>query len=154
MRDEEIQRILRGRDEVTIEREWAYGAWVQTLASWDTVISGTFRWVSSEDSVRRCSERWFHRQQPGVPVFYGIDPNPSGDGGHHLHGILATSGGMYRKDAWADWWKRYGVNRIEPILNIGGVSGYCAKYPLTGARWWNVLNCVQQALPSGNRGLR
>jgi hypothetical protein len=145
MKEEEIQRILRGRNVEVIAYEMEHAAWVQSLAPWDIYITGTYRWPASEDSVRRTSERWFHRQQPGVPVFYGIDPNPSGDGGHHMHGLAATSGGMYRKDAWADWYSRYGVGRIVPVTAIGGVSGYLAKYPLTGSRWWNVLNCVDNA---------
>lgn len=92
--------------------------------------------------------------QPGVPVFYGIDPNPSGDGGHHMHGLMATLGGLYRKAAWADWYHRYGVNRPVPIETIGGVSGYIAKYPMTGVCHWDVLNCVQQVLSSGGQSRR
>jgi hypothetical protein len=146
MSDAEIQRILRGRNEDVIAYEMEHAEFVASLASWDVYLTGTYRWPASEDSVRRTSERWFNRQQPGVPVFYGIDPNPSGDGGHHVHSLLATSGGMYRRDAWADWWARYGTARILPLTSIGGVSGYLAKYPMTGSRWWNLLNCHQSAL--------
>lgn len=146
MTEAEIQRILRGRNEEVIAREWEYAEWVKDLAPWDTYFTNTFRWPASEDSARRLWERWIRRQQPGVPVFYGIDPNPSGDGGHHVHALIASSGGCYRKDAWSDWWKRYGTNRVVPVESIGGVSGYIAKYPLSGSRWWNVINCTQGAL--------
>jgi hypothetical protein len=62
---------------------------------------------------------------------------------------LASSGGLYRKDAWQDWFNHYGVARIVPVDSIGGVSGYIAKYPLTGARHWDVFNCGQLALSNG-----
>jgi len=143
MRDEEIQRILRGRDVETVAREMEHAEWVQGLASWDIFFTGTFRWTCSEASAQRIFERWVGKVQPGVPTLYGLDPNPSGDGGHHVHGLLASSD-AYRKALWEDWFNRYGRARLEPIANIGGVSGYVAKYPLTGARWWNVLNCTNQ----------
>ena len=147
--ENEMQAILRGRNVERIAYEMEHADWVASLATWDTYITGTFHWPASEASAQRCSEKWFKRMQPGVPVFYGIDPNPSAiadpnvQGGCHMHGLMATSGGMYRKDAWADWKERYGVNRIVPVTEIGGVSGYLAKYPLTGSRWWNVLNCTK-----------
>jgi hypothetical protein len=123
--------------------------WVALLAPWDSYFTNTFRWPASEDSTRRLWTRWIAKQQPGVPVIYGIDPNPSGDGGHHVHALLASSGGLYRKDAWTDWFSHYGVARIVPVDSIGGVSGYIAKYPLTGARHWDVFNCGQLALSNG-----
>ena len=151
MREAEIQRILRGRDVAVIEREWVYADWVKSLAPWDTYFTNTFRWPASVDSARRLWERWIKKYQPGVPVFYGIDPNPSGDGGHHVHSLLASGGGCYRKEAWDLWWHRYGVNRVVPVTSIeGGLSGYCAKYPLSGSRWWNVLNCVQRRINFGS----
>ena len=149
MTETEMQRILRGRNVDVIQKEWVYADWVQGLAPWDTYFTNTFRWAVSEDSARRIFERWIAKKQPRVPVFYGIDPNPSGDGGHHVHALLAATGGCYRRQAWADWYqdgKGYGTARIVPVESIGGVSGYIAKYPLSGARWWNVLNCQQGAL--------
>jgi hypothetical protein len=146
MREEEIQRILRGRNVDQVAYEMEVATWVTSLAPWDVYFTNTFRWPASEDSARRLWERWIRCQQPGVPCFYGIDPNPSGDGGHHIHALLASTGGVYRKDVWRAWYVRYGVSRVVPIETIGGVSGYIAKYPQTGARHWMPLNCTQGAL--------
>jgi hypothetical protein len=151
MSESEMQRILRGRSVEVVAAELEMVAWIQALSTWDTFFTNTFAWPASEDSCRRIWERWIRSFQPGVPVFYGIDPNPSGDGGHHVHALLASSGGIYRSQAWDSWYQRYGVNRVEPIAAIGGVSGYVAKYPIGGARWWNVLNCRQQAFSGGQR---
>lgn len=160
VKEQEIQNILRGGSLQARADEFVMADWVSHLASWDTYLTLTFRpgrrlvgarhfhWVDTvtcEAGAQKSYERWWKKLQPGVPTIYGIDPNPSGDGGHHVHALAATSGGMYRRDAWEDWQKYFGNSRILPISTIGGVSGYIAKYPLTGARWWNVLNCRQPA---------
>jgi hypothetical protein len=109
---------------------------------------------ASEDSARRSFVTWWDLLQPDVPVVFGIDPDPSGfrPGSHHIHGIMATSGGLFRRPAFLDWLARFGRNRIEPIFNIGGVSGYVAKYPLTGARHWEIRNCVQMTTGMAGAG--
>jgi hypothetical protein len=154
MREAEIQRILRGRNEAAVAREWAFADWVKDLAAWDTFFTGTFRNREvtrggftfevgrSEPSAARAFERWMKKELPGVRMFYGIDPNPSRDG-HHVHGLLELKGERRRDALWECWWDKHGTNRIMPIESIGGVSGYCAKYPLTGARWWDFKNFVE-----------
>lgn len=158
MRLDEMQRILRGRNVDAIAKETAYAEWVQSLAPWSTFFTGTFRNMEvsrggftydvgySEASAGKSFERWMKRRLPGVRGFYGVDPNPSRDG-HHIHGLLELSSDVRRKELWADWWERYGTNRIEPIEAIGGCSGYCAKYPLSGSRWWNLINFTESAAP-------
>jgi len=143
MFEAELQRILRGTSVEKLLQEEVYADWVKTLAPWDTFFTNTFRWPCSENSGRRLFERFMRREQPRVPVFYGIDPNPNMDGGHHVHALLASSGGAHRRSLWRAWYELYGVNQVVPVEHIGGVSGYVAKYPLGGARWWNVLNCRQ-----------
>jgi hypothetical protein len=167
MVETELQRILRGRDIKTIAKEMGLACWVAALAPWDTYFTNTFRsgrrmigggtrhpgrnpvrWIDThvcEAGAQKSFEHYWKKIQPGVPCIYGIDPNPSGDGGHHVHALAATSGGLYRKDAWEKWQELFGNARIVPVESIGGVSGYIAKYPLTGARWWNVMNCRQPA---------
>lgn len=163
MKEQELQAILRGNCASRVAAEMEMTEWVKQLATWDTygtntfrtgrrLIGPPFRWVDTvtcEAGAQKSFEHWWKRLQPGVPSIYGIDPNPSGDGGHHVHWLAATSGGMYRKEAWADWQDLFGNSRIVPIILIGGVSGYIAKYPLSGARWWNVLNCRQPAFRMG-----
>lgn len=165
MRDEEIQRILRGRNPDVIDREFAYAEWVKSLAPWDTFGTGTFPPTSvrrggfdflqghSEPAVCRCFERWIKKEVPGVHYFFGIDPNPGRDG-HHVHYLLALGDRKRRTELFDSWFERYSVERdgkkvgarnsVLPIESIGGVSGYCAKYPLTGARWWDIGNFIQE----------
>jgi hypothetical protein len=148
----EIQRILRGRDVETIAAEMVYAGWVQELAPWTTFFTGTFRNVEvqrggftydvgfSEPSASRAFRRFMLRHVPGVRGFYGIERNPSREG-HHVHGLMAVAANVRRKTLWKEWWERYGTNRIVPIENIGGCSAYCAKYPLTSALEWGLVNC-------------
>lgn len=146
-----MQRILGGRNVDAVAKEMAYAEWVQGLAPWNTFFTGTFRAVEvsrggftvavgkSEPSASRCFKRFVARQVPGARAFYGIDPNPARDG-HHVHGLMVLPASQRRKELWKAWYDKHGVNRIEPIKAIGGVSGYCAKYPLSGARWWDIAN--------------
>ena len=121
-------------------------AWVDGLAQWDTFGTYTFRYTCRAWSAQKAFERFMAKTQPGVPVFYAIEHNPSHNEGTHVHALLATSGGLWRRGMWEKWMKQYGYARIEPVGNIGGVTGYCSKYCTKGAAWWNALNCVQGAM--------
>lgn len=120
--------------------------WVHGLAHWDTFATLTFRYQCRDWSAQKAFERFVERQQPGVPVFYALEFNPGDNLGTHVHALLATSGGLYRRAMWSEWFQRYGRARIEPVAKIGGVTGYCSKYCTKSRVWWNVLNCQQSAI--------
>jgi len=122
--------------------------WLEELAPWDVYFTGTFKWPRvSQDWAAKVTESFMARFQPRVPVFYAVERNPGlCDQGNHVHAILATTKGCYRKQMWHGWFSRFGVARVLPITAVGGVAGYCAKYVLKRPVWWNVLNGVQGAL--------
>lgn len=112
-------------------------AWIMELAPWEVTATFTFRWEASLDSARRCYERWMRRKLSRLSYFYSIEENPSRDG-HHVHSLWAGCRGVYRKEAWASWFERYGRARIEPARKVGDCADYAAKYLCKPNAWWNV----------------
>jgi len=112
-------------------------SWVRDLAPWTVISHLTFAWEASQDSTRRCYEKFMRRHLPQVSYFYAIEENPSRDG-NHIHALWADTARVFRKEAWATWFKKYGRARIEPVRNAGDVSDYCAKYVCKERAWWNV----------------
>jgi hypothetical protein len=60
-----------------------------------------------------------------------------------VHALWADAGSVYRKEAWASWFKRFGRSRIELVHNFDDVSSYLSKYVTKRADqvngvWWNV----------------
>jgi hypothetical protein len=111
--------------------------WVGKLAPWQVISHLTFRWEASLDSGRRCYEKFMRRHLPHVSYFYALEENPGRDG-FHVHALWSDAVGVFRKEAWASWFKRYGRARIEPVRNQGDVTDYCAKYVTKERAWWNV----------------
>lgn len=112
-------------------------SWVDSLAPWEVISHLTFRWEASLDSARRGYERFMKRSQPHLSYFYAIEANPSRDG-YHIHALWADCKTMYRKEAWATWFERFGRARIEPVKDQRDVANYCAKYVTKARAWWNV----------------
>lgn len=125
--------------------------WVSSLAPWQVVAHLTWRDRVGQDgiargisvtSASRCFEKFMSRQLPHLSYFYAVEPNPSRYG-THVHALWADAKGVYRKEAWASWFKRFGRARIEPVRNCDDVSSYLSKYVtkrsdgLDGV-WWNV----------------
>jgi len=77
------------------------------------------------------------RALPHLSYFYAEEANPSRDG-YHIHALWADAKTLYRKEAWATWFKRFGRARIEPIRSNADVASYCAKYVTKERAWWNV----------------
>lgn len=111
--------------------------WVANLARWELAFTGTFRWESSLDSSRRCFERFMKRECSDVSYFYALEQNPSRDG-WHCHSLFASTAGLYRKGVWAQWFSRFGRNRLEPIRHRIEAENYVAKYVTKECAWWNV----------------
>lgn len=110
--------------------------WVDGLAPWDCICHLTFRWEVSLDAARRSYERFMRKQWPRVSYFYAEEQNPSRDG-YHIHALWAARD-IYRKEAWAGWFNRFGRARIEPVRSKEDVTCYCAKYVTKEGAWWNV----------------
>lgn len=111
--------------------------WVNWLAPWEVISHLTWRWESSLDSSRRTFERFMRRHLSRVSYFYALEQNPSRDG-YHVHALWADAGSIFRREAWAAWFKRYGRARIEPVRSFEDVSGYCAKYVTKERAWYDV----------------
>jgi len=111
--------------------------WVNWLGPWDVIAHLTFRWEVSLDAARRGYERFMRRALPEVSYFYAEEANPARDG-YHVHALWGDARTVYRKEAWATWFKRFGRARIEPVRDHGDVSRYCAKYVTKEGAWWNL----------------
>ena len=97
----------------------------------------TFKWEASQDSVRRCYEKFMRAELPWVSYFYAIEQNPSRDG-HHVHAIWCDCEHSKRRDIWRDWFAQYGRARIEPVRGQDDVALYVAKYVTKGNAWWDL----------------
>jgi hypothetical protein len=135
--------IRQGFDRIVLNE------FVAGLAFWTVFATVTFKRegvtvAGASRAFERFCQKWLRR----IPVIYYVEPNPTrDDGGHHVHALLAC-GDLSRKSLWEVWFKKHGVCRFEPIGNIGGVAGYCAKMaPYVtkshhkGGLWWNILHC-------------
>jgi len=111
--------------------------WVNFLAPWDVISHLTFRWEASLESGRKSYEKFMRKHLPRVSYFYALEENPSRDG-FHVHSLWSDAQGVYRKEAWAKWFKKYGRARIEPVKSQNDVAGYCSKYCTKACAWWNV----------------
>lgn len=113
--------------------------WIQEMASpggWEVMATFTFRWESSLDSTRRIFEKWMRQRFCQVSYFYGIEENPSRDG-CHVHALWADCRGVFRREAWANWFKRYGRAVVEPVRSKGDSAEYASKYLCKPNAWFN-----------------
>ena len=106
-------------------RGWLYAcALRQAVRQGLAVVEPGGRPRGSWANAYRAGKAW------AVPVFaLGVERH--GDGVIHLHGLVKFSdklGDVSRRDAWADWFKRHGINRIEPPKSSGHVARYVSKY--------------------------
>jgi len=164
-------RIWVGGGELQRKQDHAQMAhWVSSLAPWQVVAHLTWRdrvgydgiaRGISVDSAAKSYEGFMRRQLPHLSYFYSVEPNPSRYG-THVHALWADARGVYRKEAWASWFKRFGRARIEPVRTIDDVSNYLSKYVTkTDGTWWNcklqwhrvqALNNCQFVLRDGSLG--
>lgn len=141
----EVARMLAPAGEDYLKQQLAFDKvervrWIEGLASWEIMATGTFRWQASLDSARRVFEKFMSRKYPHLSYFYALERNPGRDG-FHVHSLWADCRGLYCKEAWHDWWVRYGRNLVDRIRNKRDSSEYAAKYLCkenSGDYWWNV----------------
>lgn len=145
-----MDRILMNENQDVMDAA-QMGDWVNYLAPWEVIAHLTWRdridahgvpHGISCDSAARAFEKFMRRRLPSVSYFYAVEQNPSRDGSH-VHALWADARGVYRKEAWASWFKQFGRARIEPVRNHADVSSYCAKhlvssYATKAPIWWNV----------------
>jgi hypothetical protein len=113
-------------------------AFVESLAFWKVFATHTYRWNASLRSAGRVYQRFMQRSLPSISYFYAVESHPGGHGGH-VHAIW-DSWDAPRISTHREWLKRYGRNRIEPILGRKDVVEYCSKvcYLLKESRcWWD-----------------
>jgi hypothetical protein len=64
-------------------------------------------------------------------------------GTYHVHGLLKLPVGVNEQRActmlWRSAFDAFGRSRFEPIEQMGGVVGYCAKYLLKHVTAWSFL---------------
>jgi hypothetical protein len=111
--------------------------WLRDLAPWKVMATFTFRWSAGLYSAQRCFEKTMARRLPGVSYVEALEANPGRDG-YHVHSLWADCESVFRRNEWANWLKRYGRARIEPVRNASDVSGYASKYLLKDDAWFNV----------------
>jgi hypothetical protein len=120
---------------------------VEDLARWQVYFTGTFVFECRQDSARRCYEKFMERGLPSVTYFYALELNGHG---WHVHALWSGTDQVFRRDVWAKWFDRYGINRILPIRQRASdgftVAKYCAKYLCKEGAWWNT-----NARPAGER---
>lgn len=126
-------------------------SWVNWLAPWQVIAHLTWRdhidaagvpHGIGQWSAAKSFERFMKRELPHLSYFYAVEQNPSREGSH-VHALWADAGAVYRKEAWAAWFKHHGRARIEQVRNHADVSSYCAKhlvasYTTKAPIWWNV----------------
>jgi hypothetical protein len=108
------------------------------LAPWYVFATHTFRWNASLRSAGRVYERFMRKSLPTISFFYAVESHPGGHGGH-VHAIWDSLEAP-RKATHREWLRRYGRNRIEPVLGRADVVDYCSKvcYLLKENRcWWD-----------------
>lgn len=117
-------------------------SWVNWLAPWEVISHLTFAWECSQDSGRRVFERFMLRHLARVSYFYALEQNPARDG-FHVHCLWADCSSVFRREAWAAWFGRYGRARIEPVRSHEDVSDYVSKHVVSSyvtkdPIWWNL----------------
>jgi len=110
--------------------------WINHLAPWEITATFTFRWESSLDSTRRIFEKFMRRKFGRLSYYYAIEPNPNRYG-NHVHSLWADASGVFRREAWAAWFQRYGRAKIEPVKSPQDSAQYASKYLCKADAWWN-----------------
>lgn len=119
----------------------AWGAWLSDLADWDWYLTLTFRSPSPEEQARGYTQRGWKYAEKAWEAFIMALPAPLGikhwvrmfeftkwRGVPHIHALISGAKDLRRDEAWAWWFKRYGINRILPYDRSLGAGYYLCKY--------------------------
>lgn len=114
--------------------------WLHSLAPWELFFTGTFSWESTNQAAQRGFEKFMKKEMPGVTYFYVTEKNPSRPG-YHIHALISGAETYLRKAIWKKWYKRFGINKLEPVRSRAKVEKYttkhCANYLTKGYGWYN-----------------
>ena len=77
---------------------------------------------------------------PDCTWFYVTEKNPSRPG-YHIHALISGAETYRRKAIWKKWFKRFGINKLEPVRSRKKVEDYttkhCANYLTKGYGWYD-----------------
>ena len=109
--------------------------WLHGMAPWQWFFTGTFSYEASNASAQRAWTKFMRKHMSDVSWFYVTERNPS-RAGYHVHALLHGVDGYSSTSIWKAWFKRFGINRLEPVRSRRKVEEYttkhCANYLLKG----------------------
>ena len=118
--------------------------WIEGLTRWTTKLDMTFGWNCDEFRAQRVFVNFMQEKLPSSTFLYAVERDPNQEKvantrqginqACHVHAIsdtdwqiLKDKQGIERRDIWANWKKRMGMNRIEPVDNVRDATGYAMK---------------------------
>ena len=122
------------------ELKQAWGKWLSGLADWDWYATLTFRDPSDPDRPGWTKPGWayakgawgrFVQSLPiplGEPIWVRMFELQRWRGVPHIHALIGGVKDLRRDEAWAWWFKRYGLARILPYDPSLGAGYYLCKY--------------------------
>lgn len=117
-----------------------FSNWLHNLAPWELFFTGTFSWEASNGAAQRSFQRFMHKHMPDCTWFYVTEKNPSRPG-YHIHALISGAETYRRKAIWKKWFKRFGINKLEPVRSRKKVEDYttkhCANYLTKGYGWYD-----------------
>ena len=101
--------------------------WLHNLAPWQWFFTGTFSYEASNAAAQRSWNRFMAKHMSDVSWFYVTEKNPSRSG-YHIHALLHGVDGYSSNRIWGKWFKRFGINRLEPVRSRHKVEQYTTKH--------------------------
>ena len=124
----------------TEDLNFQFTNWLHDLAPWELFFTGTFSWEASNAACQRAWKRFMKKQMPDVTWFMVTEKNPQRPG-YHIHALMQGTETYRRKTIWNRWYKRYGINKLEPIKSRKNVEDYttkhCSNYLTKGVGWYD-----------------
>ena len=121
--------------------KWEFAKWLHELAPWELFFTGTFEWEASNSSAQRAFKSFMQKNMSDVSYFFVTEKNPSRPG-YHIHALMSGAETYKRTTIWSRWFKRFGINKLEPVRSRKKVEEYttkhCANYLLKGVGWYDL----------------
>lgn len=120
---------------------WEFSNWLHSLAPWELFFTGTFSYEASNESCQRSFKSFMNKYMSDVSWFYVTEKNPNRPG-YHIHALIHGAEGYSRKTIWNKWFKRFGINKLEPVRSRMKVEKYttkhCTTYLTKGFGWYDL----------------
>lgn len=110
-----------------------YADWL-TRYNWEDFITITYK-SPRREPYYALKHAWTTLKSHGARTGFLV-AEPHQTGFLHLHGLISGPPPPWRPplelpwDIEQDLRKRYGISGVRPVREVGGASGYCAKYIL------------------------